>query len=628
MKGRGWIPATREHPEAAGLGASLHHSSGWPVLSITGSPQTLELELVNRMPHAVVAGPAHLNLVFRPGVLLAPQDIVLAPQSEAAWSLSIHEDERRHNVSLAFAGVDRFILAPGAAITVRIDNVSADATGGSRATRVQLHYRAFFQASGVEAHGTRLLHLPVLRRHEPVGVPARVLRSGSAAEAGPFMAGFIGGADVLNDGKSTNTLHLRVVNQSGLPLPLAADGDAATRFFLSFRTGHDGAAWGLLGSIDDHLSIAIAQPGWQIDNHTLRRTEAGVWGPRESLDLELTLHTAAPSGDAQLVLSFENLPGHDDDDLVLLLHLGPMAARDDELVVVTPLALRGADARLSFDAEEADEGEAATVPVPSIAASRAAASVGRLDVDAPAGMRVDGVFEVTGALRGGANHPEFKPAPFKLGGDLDTYYPVVFRDNGWRDGRLRFEVFRADTHVDGQWRGTLMAAIECHSTAFGNGSDYLAIDVHQSFGETKRLFLANAENYPYDALHVLWLRGDTSYWWIANHPAAIVNTPDQLAQPDTITLGGGSTARQYSPTNALKPGFDSDYYARHWVTHFDGRGNSTRDAAPVPIGAIVLWAKATPVPLGWAVCDGSNGTLDLSAATLPSALGYIRKQGD
>lgn len=44
----------------------------------------------------------------------------------------------------------------------------------------------------------------------------------------------------------------------------------------------------------------------------------------------------------------------------------------------------------------------------------------------------------------------------------------------------------------------------------------------------------------------------------------------------------------------------------------------------IPIGTIVLWSGAVvDIPAGWAKCDGTNGTPDLSAKfVICSALGY------
>ena len=554
----GILHATTEL-EAAGLSASLRHVSGWPVLSITGSPQTLELELVNRMPWPVTAGPARLQLIFRPGILSALENITLAPQSMAAWALTIQQsgaNDAGSDVIFELTGLETFTLAPGEATALRLDGVSAAAEGGSRGTRVQLKYGNFFLESGAEAAGSRLMHLSVLRRHEPASVPATELRTGSTAVSGPFLAGFLNGPDVLNDGKTSNPLTLRIVNNAGRPILLSDNSDEATRFYLTFQTGVDNAEWGLLGTRFDHLDLAVAEQGWQVDNHTIRRVVPGVWERGAYLDLELTIYSQARTGDAQIILTYENLPGYDDGDLVLLAHLGKVAATEDSVTIAAPVNVRGG-------------------------------------------------AEITGLIRSGTNHLEIAPATFKLGGSLDSFYPVVFEDLGWAAGEFRFEVFRPNTHVDGEWRGSMMGKIICHSDRFGHGSGYWTIEVRQSTASPNptRHFIGGFVNYPYSPLHVLWLAGDTTYSWLANHPARI-SAPSDLTQPGAVTLGAATTAIVYPVKSTPDSRFNAAYIS---ISE-----SLDRDTGAVPRGSILLWSgSASEIPLGWALCDGSNGTPDL-----------------
>jgi hypothetical protein len=46
----------------------------------------------------------------------------------------------------------------------------------------------------------------------------------------------------------------------------------------------------------------------------------------------------------------------------------------------------------------------------------------------------------------------------------------------------------------------------------------------------------------------------------------------------------------------------------------------------VPPGGIIMWSGAIDdIPVGWALCDGSNGTPDLSDGSPHDALVYIMK---
>lgn len=42
----------------------------------------------------------------------------------------------------------------------------------------------------------------------------------------------------------------------------------------------------------------------------------------------------------------------------------------------------------------------------------------------------------------------------------------------------------------------------------------------------------------------------------------------------------------------------------------------------LPIGSIVFWPSASSPPSGWQVCDGTNGTPDLTDRTVPCAGGF------
>jgi len=344
MTGQGWFDGALVQPALPGLEATLARVSGWQALSITDSPQTMELRIVNRMPVALTASPATLRVLFRPGILTMVEDIVLAPQSDLAWLLGIRlptPEQMQRDIVMDLVGVDTFTVAPGESFAIRLNGVSADPTGGSRATRVQLDYRGFFRDPDTEIGGTEVMHLPVLRRHELSGASPTALRSASTATSGPFLAGYLDGADLLNDGKAENELTIRIVNASGRPVALSGDADWPTRFVLSFHTGTEKLRWGLLGVRTDHLAVTEAQPGWQIDHYTIRRTEDGILTPGEYLDLQLVVYTTATIGDAQLIITCENLPDFDDGDLVLLAHVGPLAVRNDEVEVLNKLIVDG-----------------------------------------------------------------------------------------------------------------------------------------------------------------------------------------------------------------------------------------------------------------------------------------------
>ncbi|MDA7423690.1 hypothetical protein [Thalassococcus lentus] len=622
--------ATRNNPEAAGLEADIRHADGWPALSITGSPQLVEIVLTNRTPYPVFSDVARISLVVRPGVLTEVEEIALAPQSEANWSMAMSKlDSEDHDIRLTFDSAHRGSFAPGEARVIRLTGVSAAAEGGSRATRVELSFDRFFHAEGPEISGSHLLHLPILRRHGPDPLPMTEIRGGSAARSGPLVAGFVGGNAALNDGKSPNPLHLRVMNVSGKPLRLNSHGDEATRLHLGWEIGRPDGQWGLLSSNGDHLTLSLSSPqekesddpevqelarmadkGWQIDGHTLRCTSGSALGDGDYIDLFLVVHSQAETGQAQLRLSYENLPDFDDGDLVVLVDLGPISATGEALALSKPLNLFGSGGKIEFHAAESfagtrGEDENSTVDA-TVEVNRTREGLGQLRIDAPHGLDVPGKLV----------HPynlSRQSQTFRVGGALNRYYPVLFRDLDWENGEFQLEIFRSRTHTDKQWQGSMMAQIKAHSSNWGHGSNYRSITVRQSGspsgGRTKsnvkyRVFLGGFTNHERNAALIVWLAGNSSYGWQSNHKAVLDNL-DSLENPGEVAYpASGNAQKTYTVKTAPDSGFNAPY-----VSIEKSFGIDTH---PVPRGAIMMWhGKTDDIPLGWALCDGKDGRPDM-----------------
>jgi hypothetical protein len=109
---------------------------------------------------------------------------------------------------------------------------------------------------------------------------------------------------------------------------------------------------------------------------------------------------------------------------------------------------------------------------------------------------------------------------FKVGGKSDTFYPVIFYDNGWNNGQYRLEITRANVHTNNDWRGSMRFICEGHTTNWGHGSDsmdfyYISANdnTNKSNPESFDMFVANASNWWRASFIVIWLRGNSSYEW-------------------------------------------------------------------------------------------------------------------
>ncbi len=104
---------------------------------------------------------------------------------------------------------------------------------------------------------------------------------------------------------------------------------------------------------------------------------------------------------------------------------------------------------------------------------------------------------------------------FKVAGNSNAYYPVVFANHGGSSGLFDLEVVRANSSVDGNGSGSLM--LRCHGTVGANEPAALAVEVHQN-----KRFVADAQvQAGQPGFVVLWLMGGRTYAWRSGHHMAL-----------------------------------------------------------------------------------------------------------
>jgi hypothetical protein len=140
-------------------------------------------------------------------------------------------------------------------------------------------------------------------------------------------------------------------------------------------------------------------------------------------------------------------------------------------------------------------------------------------------------LEVSGLLQ--TDQFQVKTKSFKVDGDFDKFYPIVFGDHAWHDGALELEICRSQVHIDSEWRGALISKFICHSTNWGHGADFTRAEIHQS----QKVFVASYRNIFRTAKLIVWLRGGgTTYYWRSNHPAALLDAQAAAKNIDTEAL--------------------------------------------------------------------------------------------
>lgn len=168
-------------------------------------------------------------------------------------------------------------------------------------------------------------------------------------------------------------------------------------------------------------------------------------------------------------------------------------------------------------------------------------------------------LDVRGLLR--VNQLSIREQTFKVAGDEANFYPIVFRDLGWSAGALDLEISRPNSQADAANAGSMMLRLRAHA-GDGHGSELLSGELIQS-----PRFVANVKLLAKDRLLVVWLRGNRSYAWRANHRAELAD--DKAASK---TLGG----EKLDGRATIEPIYDRDrVHITTAVERQEIRGNVT-----------------------------------------------------
>jgi hypothetical protein len=318
---------------------ALRDDDGLAVLAITDDPAEhhAHLELTNTSGAEVLVDPPapeslasadrhHFEVRFRPGVLSTVSATRLSVDAEDGWSASGPQRQPDGTVSLYLLCTGLRALSPATPVRLLLRQISADGTGGARGTQVELRMQGLRYADGTPLADTRLIHVDLVNQRGQKNIPLHV--------------GFVGCHSVLNDGRTPNTLTVRIANVSTSDLPLNGQTSTApTTFIVSFDTGK---TWGLatpdalaactLDAIDgvklDEADWTVA-PGRQLGTGlawTLtHKKDAGVLAAGQVIQLRVdNIVSALPSGDTNLYLRYENIPGYWDGQFVCTIEKGPV----------------------------------------------------------------------------------------------------------------------------------------------------------------------------------------------------------------------------------------------------------------------------------------------------------------
>lgn len=283
----------------------------------------------------------HFEVRFRSSALsLDAADAISV--AEAGWTTAVVQSDPE-TVSMFFSCGAGMALRAGRRIALSLKYVKANSLGGARGSRVVMSFgNVHFRGEHYQLAGHRIEHVEIVnqsgRRHP-------LLR-----------AGFAGSNLVMNDGETSNQLHLYLANGSkSEAIELRPHTDPApTRFTItldtgaskSFATVHANEAWAV--ATPGQVSAIVVVPDerttdasdWIVHKESLGESAVWIFTLARGIELQAGEHveflvsnlvTSQPSGSANLYVGYENLPGHWDGEIVCSIQKAPRLLTGDDI---------------------------------------------------------------------------------------------------------------------------------------------------------------------------------------------------------------------------------------------------------------------------------------------------------
>ncbi|GHO90558.1 hypothetical protein KSF_006060 [Reticulibacter mediterranei] len=246
------------------------------------------------------------------------------------WNLGYGQEEDG-SIVLYFLSTQARTFAPNAVMTITLPHISANGEGGARGTRVELLYQQMtFGDDTTPLSGRRQIYISIVNQRGQKQIPLHV--------------GFVGFDSVLNDGHTPNTLTLWITNilQDGVIALNQVDSSVPSRFIFSFDVddAHKDRGWSL--GTPDQVGAIIVKPvdgaNWSLT--ASKQGQSPEWiltskqttlAADESLKVTFANIITGTSGQANLYVRYENIPGYWDGQFVVVIEKTPLLYRGDNV---------------------------------------------------------------------------------------------------------------------------------------------------------------------------------------------------------------------------------------------------------------------------------------------------------
>ncbi|HKQ74410.1 MAG TPA: LamG domain-containing protein [Blastocatellia bacterium] len=289
----------------------------------------------------------HFALRFRPGTLsdsslnslINPQERAKILKEADQWDLYFPPKPPAANetASLYLLYKDPSkSLQPDERRALTLQRMSAAPGSGARGTQVELIPRQLTAAGGDASTitGSRSQFLHITNHRGKKNIPLHV--------------GFANGNNVLNDGKSTSDLQLRITNVSkdGAITLNPKSSNTPSKFIVSFDAEVEPGTkeWALVSS-NNSQKVTVRVDGREISLEGTQG-ETPEWPITFGAPLSLAagshilvditgIISSLPSGYANLYVRYENIPGYWDGQFVCQVEKGPMVSKNKKLGIGT-----------------------------------------------------------------------------------------------------------------------------------------------------------------------------------------------------------------------------------------------------------------------------------------------------
>lgn len=311
------------------------------VLYISNDPQNVSITITNVSDESIQFNVPfsdessdksyHILITFKPDIIDPTNDIIIS--SDHSWAMGKAEVADNGSIMVAFQLTEVLTLKPSEQTIIALANLKANASSGARVTQVQANIDEISFTSDT----SKLIHYAITTQLSIINQRGK--------KNIPLHFGFAGSNTVLNDGVSPSNLTLQITNTatinslnpdlSEITFNCDSESNAQSYFIISFLAD-DKNQENALGKTTEISSIKIVDgtQNWEVVPKDEGDKSEWVLTPKkaipamqsgETFDIQINqIISSAPTGLTYMKVSYFNIPGYWDGDVMVAIMKQPL----------------------------------------------------------------------------------------------------------------------------------------------------------------------------------------------------------------------------------------------------------------------------------------------------------------